>query len=215
VSRLREHPLPVAGGLLVLVLAMRAYLEWVGPLPGDTWSAGLVRRQPLQDGPLFDVAMLMAALGSGAVAVVVLPAALWFVRRAWGPEAFVLVAVAMGVVVLNAALKWVLGPTPPFAAVVFKHPSPHNFPSGHTAYATAFYGTLALVAVRAGRKDVAAVFAALVVLMGPARVAGGFHLVSDVVAGYAVGAAWLLAVTAARSRRAGGSPRRATRPFPG
>jgi undecaprenyl-diphosphatase len=193
---IEERPALVALGLLALVVAMRAWLEWVGPLPGDDWSAGIVRHHRFYSGAVFDVITLMAALGTGSVAALSLLAAGWFVWRAGTIDETVFLVAAMGAVLLNGLLKLLLGPTPQFLSLVGRKMSPHNFPSGHTAYAMAFYGALLVIALRHGRRDIAAVFGGLIVLMGVARLAGGFHLVSDVVAGYAVGAAWLLLVYA-------------------
>lgn len=76
-----------------------------------------------------------------------------------------------------------------------------SFPSGHAQAAIVGYGILVLVFVPAlpGRARPVAVglAVAMVVAIGFSRVALGVHYVSDVLAGYALGAAWLAGMTAA------------------
>ena len=69
-----------------------------------------------------------------------------------------------------------------------------SFPSAHAAVAVAAYGFLALLAAHnAGRWrwPVLAAGAALIGLIGFSRIFLSLHYVTDVLAGYAVGAAWL------------------------
>jgi len=69
---------------------------------------------------------------------------------------------------------------------------------------TAVIGYLGLVSWRAGRPWLTALAALLIVGIGPARLVTGVHLVSDVVAGYCVGASWLiLAYTFSKPRTVG------------
>jgi membrane-associated phospholipid phosphatase len=84
-------------------------------------------------------------------------------------------------------------------------PGLHSFPSGHVALMLAVYGLLAWLWVRASRSAlerllVLALLAALLLVTGLARVRLGSHWPSDVLAGYAVGAAWLAVVVAAIRR---------------
>jgi undecaprenyl-diphosphatase len=73
-----------------------------------------------------------------------------------------------------------------------------SFPSGHAQNGLVFYIGLAIVIwVIAGRRAgiaATAVATALVLLIGLSRVYFGYHYVSDVVAGYLAGLAWLLVV---------------------
>jgi membrane-associated phospholipid phosphatase len=83
-------------------------------------------------------------------------------------------------------------------------PGLHSFPSGHVALMLAVYGLLAWLWVRASRSVVErllvlVLLAALLLVTGAARVRLGSHWPSDVLAGYAVGAAWLgVVITAVR-----------------
>ena len=84
-------------------------------------------------------------------------------------------------------------------------PPLHAFPSGHVALAVAVYGLLACLWLRASRSFVERVLACvllagLLLATGWARVRLGAHWPSDVLAGYAIGAAWLLTVVTALRR---------------
>ena len=67
-------------------------------------------------------------------------------------------------------------------------------PSGHVAYAISLCGMVACVLLQQGYAGLAAAFALIGLAMGPARILDGGHRVTDVVAGYAFGLAWLLTI---------------------
>ena len=71
-----------------------------------------------------------------------------------------------------------------------------SFPSAHAALAVAFYGLLFYFLINGvadkTRQKIYAVFAILfILLIGLSRLYLGVHFLSDVVAGYLVGAAWM------------------------
>ncbi len=176
--------------LLACVLGLWAYLRYVGPLPGDQAILQRVRGRPelLSSHAL----QFLGDLGTTSVALVTVAVAVAVVGRAIGALAGAAVLLASAGVVLNEALRSVLGPTPAnFGALI------ESYPSGHAVYATTFFGILAWFAWRHGRRDAAAVLAGLIVAMGPARVLSSAHLPSDVLGGYLLGSAWLLVVLAA------------------
>jgi membrane-associated phospholipid phosphatase len=188
-------------GLMSLVAALRMWLQWVGPLPGDRYAAAHFGR-PWSDGSAVrGLTAFLSTLGVPLVAAVLACAGLmvlWFCanrRISYG-----LIAACL-VIPINALLKLLSGPTPLWTGT---HHVGHNFPSGHVAFITSVIGYLGWVAARQ-RQPVITVLALLLVLgMGPARVVAGAHLVSDVIAGYLVGGAVLvLAVAVARRERAG------------
>ncbi len=100
----------------------------------------------------------------------------------------------------------------PIVADPVAHAGGLSFPSGHAQNAVVAWGVLLLVflPVLRGRWRVVAVIAAVAVVLaiGFARVALSVHFVSDVLAGYALGAAWLAAMIAAFNawRRDAGRP---------
>jgi membrane-associated phospholipid phosphatase len=81
-------------------------------------------------------------------------------------------------------------------------PPLHSFPSGHMVLSAAIYGLVAYLWMRASRSWiervlVLALFLAVVVLVGIARLALGSHWPSDILAGSFIGLAWLAATIAA------------------
>ena len=76
-----------------------------------------------------------------------------------------------------------------------------SFPSGHAMSSTVVYGALLLIflpVVPRARRPVAVVATVVLVLaIGFTRLALGVHYISDVLGGFALGLAWLLASTAA------------------
>jgi undecaprenyl-diphosphatase len=84
----------------------------------------------------------------------------------------------------------------PRPELAFLHLETYSFPSGHSTAATAAFGAVAfLLWPRAGtvRRRVALVVAAvgLICLVGFSRLYLGVHYLSDVLAGFALGAVWL------------------------
>ena len=90
-------------------------------------------------------------------------------------------------------------------------PGLHSFPSGHVALMLAVYGLLAWLWIRSSRSPLertvaVLLLAALLVIVGWARVRLGAHWPSDVLGGYAIGLAWLTTVVISlrRAERSGG-----------
>jgi membrane-associated phospholipid phosphatase len=122
----------------------------------------------------------------------------WLRRRTWRP--LILLAVAFGGADLafNAVKELVRRPRPP-ASILLKPVAGPSFPSGHATQAVVVYGMLAALAAGAtprwGRKVVAWASAVVVAgLVGLSRLYLGAHWLTDVLAGFALGAAWLFAV---------------------
>ncbi len=162
-----------------------------GPTPGDVTAMEVAER--LRTGWLVDVAKVVTALGSAAVALplAVVCAAALAARRRWA-EVGVLV-VGAGLIVLGVhELKAAVDRPRPGVGLVGVSGS--SFPSAHAAYAT-FYVWLAVTIVmrlRPGMARGAAVIAAGIVitaLIGLSRVYLGVHYMSDVSAGWALGIA--------------------------
>lgn len=97
-------------------------------------------------------------------------------------------------VLTGGILKLVLRRKRPLTYVARWRFSTFSFPSGHTVGATAAYGALAILAGGAAAGLVAICFALLAFLVGVSRVYLGAHYPSDVVAGWLLGSAGLLAV---------------------
>lgn len=118
--------------------------------------------------------------------------ALW--RRGAVTDAALLVAAFLGAELVNAAMKLAFHRPRPELGFLELHT--YSFPSGHSTAATAALGALAFVLwprVRSTRRRVALILvvAGVVGLVGFSRIYLGVHYLSDVLGGFALGAAWL------------------------
>jgi undecaprenyl-diphosphatase len=135
-------------------------------------------------------------------------------RRDWRSPALLTAAVA-GAVALYDIVKPAVGRPRPPPGLWIGHYSGGAFPSGHATQTIAFYGMLAIVfsTRRAPRfRALAWTGAALITLVvGASRIYLGAHWLTDVLGGYALGAAWMaLVVAVSLLTRGRGSRRRAT-----
>lgn len=117
-------------------------------------------------------------------------------RRRWFLAAIWTIATAIGGL-LNTALKAFFGRARPEWSHEFAIADGFSFPSGHSSGAFIVYGLLAYLAVVHSRPrfhvPVAIVAMALIVCVGFSRVILQVHYFSDVLGGYAFGAAWVAA----------------------
>jgi membrane-associated phospholipid phosphatase len=167
-------------------------IQTLGPMPGDRAAIGLRTHTTTLPAHVYRLAEELGRLGEPGVAVLTIAVAAVAVAATSGRRWGAIVVAAGCVVGASSALKAVLG-APPLTREVL-HNDIAGFPSGHTAYATALFGALAVLQLARGRRAAAALAALVVVLMGPARVLQGAHWPSDVVSGYLLGTAWLAVV---------------------
>jgi len=168
--------------------------KWVaGQMPG--WVEWLARPFTWVGG-IVGVALLVGIVG------------LLLVRAGRRPDAVLLVVAALGVQVIVVMLKSVYERPRPDAGSPIDLPHSTSFPSGHAAAGIAMFGALALIA--AGRARSPAAAAGMLVLgfsigvgVGVSRVVLNVHFVSDVLAGFCVGLAWLCVCLLARELVAG------------
>lgn len=130
----------------------------------------------------------------GPVAIVV---AVVLLRRRDPADAVLLLSMVIVAELAADLLKLSFGRSRPAVELALVHATGPALPSGHTTQATAFYGTLALVASRrlVARRLVLGARAGAVataVLVGASRVYLGVHWASDVLAGWALGATLVL-----------------------
>jgi undecaprenyl-diphosphatase len=210
--------------VLIAFLAATLLLAGVGNLAsevveGDTLAfdrwliAGL--RDPANPGsplgPLWlKKAMVdLTALGGGPFLTLLTVAAAGFLvaARKWGMAAFVVLAIAAGGLAANL-LKWVFVRARPDLVPHLVNVDSASFPSAHAMNSAVTFLTLGVLLGRSlkdGRLKAyllgLAVFLTLIV--GFSRVYLGVHWPTDVVAGWAVGAAWaiLCSLVATRLQR--------------
>jgi undecaprenyl-diphosphatase len=145
----------------------------------------------------------LSTIGSAVVYIPLFAAvAAWLAWRQRLPRLAAFVVVTMtGSVLLNSLVKLAVDRARPVLDDPVAHAAGMSFPSGHAQSAMVAASVLLLVflpLLRGAWRWVAVVAAVVYVLaIGFARVTLGVHYVSDVLAGYVLGAAWVAAMVAA------------------
>ncbi|MFD0580330.1 phosphatase PAP2 family protein [Dactylosporangium darangshiense] len=178
----------------VLVIAVR--IRWV---PLESVDRGVADELNELIAPSHVLVSLMGGVsrvGSFAVLfwLITIGATLLLVRRQFRLAAF-LGAAAVGGLVLDPTLKAAVGRLRPVVEQPVAHGGGNSFPSGHALNSLICYAALLLVFLpalrRSWRRPVLIATGAVVVLIGFSRLALGVHFLSDVLGGWALGAAWI------------------------
>jgi membrane-associated phospholipid phosphatase len=201
VDRLRALGLPLLGALLALALGLWAFGFIVDEQirEGETgtderfaaWLHGHAT-EPLTD--VFEVITRFGNLTTLLAVTAVAVAVLWR-RRARTDAVFVTLAF-LGAQVLSTGMKLGFQRDRPFFPDPLATESTFSFPSGHAMVSLAVYGSIALILARRiqshwRRALLLTGTAVLVLAIGFSRLYLGVHFLSDVLAGYAAGTAWL------------------------
>ncbi len=174
-----------------------------GPLTVFDESAAEWLHARIVHRPMAIDAMRIVSFTGKPIFLIVLVGAptLWAWRQGARKLAIFLVVTSIGGGIVDSLVKLAVGrPRPqleePVATAFGK-----SFPSGHSMSSLICYGAVVLVVLPliAGRwRTVTIVLTAVwVVLIGASRLALGVHFLSDVLGGYALGAAWLIGSVAA------------------
>ncbi len=119
----------------------------------------------------------------------------FFMEKRWHHLVALLVSVSGGSIFVHLLKQFVQRSRPPYlGALIYERT--FSFPSGHSFVAFSFYGLLGyyiFLAVRRNRYRllITGLGGVVVLLVGFSRIYLGVHWPSDVLAGYASGAAWL------------------------
>lgn len=172
--------------LVALALALHVGLGLLvhgsGPLGVDRAAFDLI--DPLRGGSGLDVVRILTDLGSFPVsALVVAGGAVYAVRVRGLRTALGLVAAMVALLVMVNVAKEVWDRPRPVDR--FYDPSGRSYPSGHSAYVTAWLAVAGLT----GRRALITAATVLVVAVGASRLYLGVHYLTDVVGGMALGAA--------------------------
>ena len=224
----------VGGGLVLAASALFAEVydevvdsEGLAALDQPVLDAAVSSRTPAGQEWVTRFTDLGGTVGMPVIAVVIV-GVLAVRRRSWLP------VVLMGIAAAGSVLITLLGKDltgrarPPVSLAVPPLETSASFPSGHTLNATVVLGVAAYL-VMLGRTHlrsrllVASVVVVFVIAMGLSRVWLGHHWLTDVIAGWLVGLAWLgvvvtghrVKVTLERAERAGqpvGRPATTARP---
>ena len=187
-------------GLAACLLLLVAGLAWQvmtgGVLVG--WDLRLTHwfashRQGWLTPAMLAVSEVHRTLGVLATTAAVGAWLLWRQRRR---EALALLVIPAAML-FNVGMKNVFQRLRPALDEPLVHLATFSFPSGHAVASTVFYGTLCGIALahlrsRGARAAAIAAAVAMVLLVTFSRVYLGAHYLTDVLAGVAMGAAWLL-----------------------
>jgi undecaprenyl-diphosphatase len=121
---------------------------------------------------------------------------LWLLKRKRLDQLIFLDAAVGGAALLNFVLKQLFARPRPDYPQAYLTASGFSFPSGHAMISIAFYGAIAYLAcsyLKSLRAKLLVSTSALVIsgLIGFSRLYLGVHYISDVLAGWAAGIAWL------------------------
>lgn len=142
----------------------------------------------------FEAVTFLGNVPTLAVVTLAASVVLWRKRRI--DELQLLLLAAIGAEILTVGLKLGFERQRPFFSDPLATESTYSFPSGHSSVSLAVYGTIGFIAARHGQtrgRQIAAlvVAAALVLLIGFSRLYLGVHFLSDVIAGFSIGIAWV------------------------
>jgi membrane-associated phospholipid phosphatase len=200
VDRLRAVGLPLLGALFALAASL-----WIfGLIAGDIVENETANDQRLADwlhgratDPLTDVFHGITFLGNFVTLLAVTIVAVAILWRKQRRTDAVFVALAfVGAQVLSSGMKLGFRRDRPFFPDPLATEHTYSFPSGHALVSLTVYGALALLLARElssnGRRALLFAGAAVLVLaIGFSRLYLGVHFLSDVLAGFAAGIAWL------------------------
>lgn len=206
-TRLTSRALPaaVAVALLAVPFALTLLLvehRWAPLLRADAGARDDLHAFAVTHGWFVHAMALVSDSGSGLTWLVVLAGVtLWLLMRGRVRIAVFVVVTAVGSSFLNSLVKTAVDRPRPVLADPVAHAGGASFPSGHAQSAMVGYAILLLLFLPllrgAWRTAAVSLAVVMVVAIGFSRVALGVHYVSDVVAGFVLGAAWFAAMAAA------------------
>lgn len=183
-----RYSFPLAAALLTL-LGLAALL-----LGGPQTRVDPAVLAAFADPRLVPAARLLTHFGDGwTVLIAAILAAAWLVRRDHRRRAILLLVILASERLLVEAMKAGFDRARP--DVAGRQVAVHSmaFPSGHSANAMAVWLAIALLATGPGlRRPAAALALAIAFVTGLCRLVLGVHWPSDVVGGWAFGAAWTM-----------------------
>ncbi len=194
--------LAAAGGFALVAIALAAHS---GITRYELTLAQWLHAHPWP--VLIDTMRLVSWMnGIAGVGLMSAALALWFWRVRAQQWLWTLLLAIPGVMLLNAFLKRLFARPRPHFADPWTSLTSYSFPSGHVSHSTVFYGLLAAwLCMRCSRRTsrILIVVAALLMIgvVATSRLYLGAHYLTDVVAAFCEGVAWLAACHIALARR--------------
>ena len=195
----------VALGLVAVPFALLLFLvqdKWDPLLDVDEGARDDLHGVAVSQPWIVDALKIISVIGSAWCYIPLFTVlTVWLAWRGL-PRLALFVAVTVGLSpLLNALAKLAVHRARPVLPDPVAHASGMSFPSGHAQSAVVCVGVLLLVFLpalgRRGRRVAITAGVLWVLAIGFARVTLGVHYVSDVLAGYVLGAAWLAAMASA------------------
>ncbi len=193
----------LVGAVPFLGLMLLVRQQWTPLRELDDAVAGELNQQLSASSLLVDVLQVLTDFGGSAFAVYVFTlTTAWFLIRQQRRLASFVATTGIGLALLVPVTKVLVGrPRPQVPVPVVEIPANASFPSGHAMVSIVTAGMLTLVLLpavpRRGRLVLVIGAVTLALLVGFTRLALGVHFVSDVLAGWALGAGWLAVTVAA------------------
>lgn len=201
----------IGGAAALALLWLSMLLLGTGPADSRVLALLYAGERPW----LLAAARFVTGLGEPSIVIGIgLVASAWLLWRHQARYALAVVLVTLLGRGLTELVKYLVDRPRPAEVVRLVVTHSQSFPSGHATTSMIVCLTLALVLTPAGQWRRAAVVAALFLsfLIGLSRVMLGAHWPSDVVGGWAFGAAWVILVLPLTTRlarlRGGGAPLR-------
>jgi undecaprenyl-diphosphatase len=202
--------LPLAVGAVLFATATWAFGEVydgvrehgdLAQLDTPALRLALQLRAPVPDAVVTGFTFIGGTVVSPILTLLVV-ALLVFRRRSWTP-ALVIVPAALGSLLMTIVGKQIFGRSrPPLADAVPPYEYSPSFPSGHSLNAIVIAGAVAYIlllrrSTTAGRVWTVVIAAVYAVGIGLSRIYLGHHWLTDVVAAWVIGIAWLAVVITA------------------
>ncbi|MDZ8051402.1 MAG: phosphatase PAP2 family protein [Aulosira sp. ZfuVER01] len=147
--------------------------------------------------PILDSIMLgITSLGDPLALVLICLGVEFYLRYHRRPYATRLGLATASAISLNYLLKVIFGRARPALWDRIIHVGQHSFPSGHAMVSIVIYGFICYILAEQfpqWRKQIFALSVVLILLIGFSRLYLGVHWPTDVLVGYAIGLAWLVA----------------------
>lgn len=186
----------VAAGLGFGLLLLLVRLHWQPMQNLDRGTAADLNALVAAHPPVVTVLKAVASIGGRPIMMwlVTIAVVLLLIRRRTRLAVYLLVT-GLGALVLDPSVKALVGRLRPIVDVPVATAPGNSFPSGHALGSIVAYGALLLVflpALRPRWRTAAVVLTGVIILaVGVTRIALGVHFVSDVLAGWLLGTAWL------------------------